>query len=101
MSTSSILFKTVPSPLARLCLRPRPSTSLQLLTRGKHRMADTSLPAFNRETHSKYTESPNPTFSYGQRVDATEEGKKWVEGEKAGWTVVDPSKEEAREAHLS
>lgn len=64
-------------------------------------MADTSLPAFNRETHSKYTESPNPTFSYGQRVDATEEGKKWVEGEKAGWTVVDPSKEEAREAHLS
>ena len=57
-------------------------------------MADNSLPAFNHETRAKYTESPNPTFSYGKKVDATEDGKKWVEGEKAGWTVVDPSKEE-------
>ena len=57
-------------------------------------MADSPLPAFNHETRAKYTESPNPTFSYGQKVDATQDGKKWVEGEKAGWTVVDPSKEE-------
>ena len=57
-------------------------------------MADSPLPAFNREIHSKYTESPNPTFSYGQKVDATEAGKRWLEGEKAGWTVVDPSKKE-------
>ncbi|PIL26632.1 hypothetical protein GSI_11298 [Ganoderma sinense ZZ0214-1] len=59
-------------------------------------MADTSLPAFNSDTRAKYTDSPNPTFSYGQKVDATEDGKKWLEGEKAGWTVVDPSKEDPR-----
>ncbi len=64
-------------------------------------MPDTPLPAFNRETHAKYTESPNPTFSYTQKVDATEDGKKWLEGEKAGWTVVDPSKEESRSADSS
>ena len=63
-------------------------------------MADTPLPAFNGEMHAKYTESPNPTFSYGQKVDATEEGKKWLEGEKAGWTIVDASKEESRSANL-
>ena len=59
-------------------------------------MADTPLPAFNHETRAQYTESPNPTFSYGQTVDATQDGKKWLEGEKAGWTIVDPSKEEAK-----
>ena len=59
-------------------------------------MADATLPVFSRETLAKYTESPNPTFSYGQKVDATEDGKKWLEGEKAGWTVVDPSKEDAK-----
>ena len=64
-------------------------------------MADTPLPTFNRETHAKYTESPNPGFTYGQKVDATEDGKKWLEGEKAGWTVVDPSKEESRLVDLS
>ena len=63
-------------------------------------MADTPLSGFNGETHAKYTESPNPTFSYGQKVDATEEGKKWLEGEKAGWTIVDASKEESRSANL-
>ena len=64
-------------------------------------MADTRLPAVDHETRAKYTESPNPTFRYGQKVDATEDGKKWVEGEKAGWTVVDPSKEEPQSVHMS
>ena len=96
MSTSSILLKTLRNPLPRRHLPSFPPTSLRRLTRNKHRMADTTLPAFSRETLAKYTESPNPTFSYGQKVDATEDGKKWLEGEKAGWTVVDPSKEDAK-----
>ena len=101
MSTSPILLKAVCNPLVRHFLPPHPRASLRQLIRSKHRMADISLPAFNRETRAKYTESPNPGFSYGQKVDATEEGKKWLEGEKAGWTVVDPSKEESRLVDLS
>jgi len=40
-----------------------------------------------------YTQSPNPTFELGQKLDATPEGKAWMEGEKkAGWKVVDTGK---------
>ena len=40
----------------------------------------------------KYTTSPNTGFKYGQKADATEQGKQWLEGEKAGWTHLDPDK---------
>ncbi|OCH91051.1 hypothetical protein OBBRIDRAFT_792666 [Obba rivulosa] len=43
----------------------------------------------------EYTEPPHPDFTYGRKVEATPDGKKWVEdGEKAGFKVVDASKED-------
>ena len=57
-------------------------------------MSTPELSSFAEETHSKYTTPPNPTFTYGQDVDATEAGRAWLEGEKAGWKVVDASTED-------
>lgn len=54
------------------------------------------LSPFNQNVTLKYTESPNPGFSYGQTVKETEAGKKWLEGEKAGWKFVDPATEDPR-----
>ncbi|TBU39424.1 hypothetical protein BD309DRAFT_969731 [Dichomitus squalens] len=62
-------------------------------------MSAAPLPPFNREAKAKLTENPNPTFKYGQKVEATEDGERWLEGEKAGWTVIDTSKEEARKIY--
>ncbi|OBZ65907.1 DNA-directed RNA polymerases I and III subunit RPAC1 [Grifola frondosa] len=57
-------------------------------------MSTPALPAFNQSAKFQYTESPNPSFTYGQKVDTTTEGKEWLEGEKAGWKLVDTSKED-------
>ncbi|KAI0333209.1 hypothetical protein GY45DRAFT_1245176 [Cubamyces sp. BRFM 1775] len=58
-------------------------------------MASTEpLPAFDRETKPKYTESPNPGFSYGRKVEDTPEGKKWLEGEKEGWKTIETASED-------
>ena len=46
-----------------------------------------SLPPFDSSAQSIYTQPPNPTWTYGQRVDATPEGKAWVSGESEGWKV--------------
>ncbi|KAI0073583.1 hypothetical protein K474DRAFT_1627341 [Panus rudis PR-1116 ss-1] len=46
------------------------------------------LPSFQAPSF-EYTNSPNPGFTYGQKVDSTPEGKAWVEGEKDGWTDID------------
>ena len=43
-------------------------------------------------TEFKITDMPNPSWTFGQVVEATPEGKKWAEGEAAGWTVIDTSK---------
>ncbi|CDO72682.1 hypothetical protein BN946_scf184985.g102 [Trametes cinnabarina] len=53
-----------------------------------------ALPAFKRDVTPQWTESPNPTFSYGQKVDTTTEGKQWLEGEKDGWKIIDAASEE-------
>ncbi|THV07155.1 hypothetical protein K435DRAFT_644183 [Dendrothele bispora CBS 962.96] len=47
-----------------------------------------NLPPFNN-TPLAFTQPPNPEWKFGMRVDETEEGKKWVEGEKQGWERVD------------
>ncbi|KDR68334.1 hypothetical protein GALMADRAFT_146302 [Galerina marginata CBS 339.88] len=52
------------------------------------------LPPFVPTTGFKYTASPNPTWTYGQGIEATPEGQAWAEGEKAGWTVIDASTED-------
>ena len=41
-----------------------------------------------------FTETHNPGFAFGQKLDATEDGRNWIEGEMAGWRVIDTSKEE-------
>ena len=50
-------------------------------------------PPFATNVRCKYTAPRNPGFVYGQKVDATEDGKQWIEGEKQGWKVVDAAKE--------
>ena len=51
------------------------------------------LPPFAADVLPKYTAPHNPGFVYGQKVDATEDGKRWIEGEKQGWKVIDTAKE--------
>ncbi|KAG1786310.1 uncharacterized protein HD556DRAFT_1240541 [Suillus plorans] len=50
-----------------------------------------SIPAFDSTTYSIYTQSPNPSWTYGQRVDTTPAGKDWIAGESAGWKVYNTS----------
>ncbi|PCH35525.1 hypothetical protein WOLCODRAFT_80804 [Wolfiporia cocos MD-104 SS10] len=57
-------------------------------------MSSTKLAPFDHSSEFKFTEVPNPTWSYGQRLDATAEGRQWLEGEKEGWKVVETSKED-------
>ncbi|KAI9063959.1 hypothetical protein FKP32DRAFT_1570991 [Trametes sanguinea] len=52
------------------------------------------LPAFKREAKPEWTENPNTTFTLGQKVSATPEGSKWLEGEKAGWKTIDAASED-------
>ena len=54
--------------------------------------SDHGLPPF-ADVQTKYTAPHNPGFTYGQKVDATEDGKRWLEGEKQGWKDIDTSKE--------
>ncbi|PPQ65121.1 hypothetical protein CVT24_003012 [Panaeolus cyanescens] len=44
----------------------------------------------------KLTTSPNPTWKFGQPVESSPEGQAWLEGEKAGWTVIDTQKDDRR-----
>lgn len=46
-----------------------------------------SIPPFDTTANTIYTQPPNPTWTYGQRVDATPAGKAWVAGESEGWNV--------------
>ncbi|KAG1740288.1 hypothetical protein EDB19DRAFT_1708614 [Suillus lakei] len=46
-----------------------------------------SIPSFDSTAHSTYTQPPNPSWTYGQRIDTTPAGKAWLEGESAGWKV--------------
>ncbi|KAF7291983.1 Flavin-Reduct domain-containing protein [Mycena indigotica] len=56
-------------------------------------MAD--LPPFE-PTSFKYTQSPNPSWSFGDPITTTEDGRKWVEDEKQGWKTIDATKEDPR-----
>jgi len=55
-----------------------------------------NLPAYDPNSDFKYTASPNPSWTYGQGIEATPAGRAWAEGEKKGWKVVDTSKEDPR-----
>ena len=54
------------------------------------------LPAFAKDVRTQYTETPNPAFTYGQKVDQTEQGKRWNEGQEAGWKVVETASEDPK-----
>ena len=44
-----------------------------------------------------YTESPNPNYTPGQRVDATEHGKKWLQKfDEYGTKTIDIAQENPR-----
>lgn len=58
-----------------------------------------NLPPFE-PSEFRYTASPNPDWTYGQRIESTEQGKEWAEGEKQGWTVIDTSKADKRSLSL-
>ncbi|KAG2153446.1 uncharacterized protein EDB93DRAFT_1271008 [Suillus bovinus] len=47
------------------------------------------IPPFDTTSSSTYTQSPNPSWTYGQRVDTTPAGKDWLADESAGWKVYD------------
>lgn len=46
-----------------------------------------SIPPSDPTTYSTYTQPPNPSWTYGQKIDTTPAGKEWVAGESAGWKV--------------
>ncbi|KAI6033646.1 hypothetical protein PISMIDRAFT_689209 [Pisolithus microcarpus 441] len=43
-----------------------------------------SLPPFDHSVHAKFTEPPNPSWSFAQKIENTESGRKWLEGEERG-----------------
>lgn len=54
-------------------------------------MAD--LPPY-KKANFQFTASPSPHFQFGQKVEETPDGKAWVEGEEAGWKVIEAAKED-------
>ncbi|KAI0800440.1 hypothetical protein C8Q74DRAFT_414172 [Fomes fomentarius] len=52
-------------------------------------MSDAPLPPFAKENPSKFTESPNPIFTYGQKPN---HGKNWTEAQYTGWNTIDAAK---------
>ncbi|GJJ13490.1 hypothetical protein Clacol_007744 [Clathrus columnatus] len=69
-------------------------------TTSSSRGAEEDLPPFDREHVLKHTQSPNPSWTYGQKLSETDKGKAWLAGEKEGWTVFDPEKEGSRQTYL-
>lgn len=59
------------------------------------------LPPFEHAAQMKFTQVPNPEWTFGQGIDATPEGRAWMEGEKEGWKVVDASREDPTYVVLS
>ncbi|KAJ7056204.1 hypothetical protein C8F01DRAFT_1258008 [Mycena amicta] len=55
----------------------------------------TTLPAFEASGFT-HTQAPNPSWSFGEPITATEAGRKWAEEEKLGWKTIEPAKEDRR-----
>lgn len=52
------------------------------------------LPAFDATAQLKFTDPPDPAWTFGQPVEGTPLGRAWLAGEKEGWTVVDAAVED-------
>lgn len=59
-------------------------------------MSSSEIPPFDHSVGYKLTETPNPSWTWGDRVETTAEGKAWADGEKEGWKVVDGAEEDPR-----
>ncbi|KAI6011120.1 hypothetical protein EDC04DRAFT_2871105 [Pisolithus marmoratus] len=55
-----------------------------------------SLPLFDHDVRTKYTEPPNASWTFGQKIDNTESGRKWLEGEEQGWKVINTEEDTVR-----
>ncbi|KAI5991863.1 hypothetical protein EDD15DRAFT_2368620 [Pisolithus albus] len=53
-----------------------------------------SLPPFDHGAHVKFTEPPNPSWTFAQKIENTESGRKWLEGEERGWKVINTDEED-------
>lgn len=51
------------------------------------------LPPYDHAASFTHTEPPNPTWTYGQKIDVSPEGREWMEGGKEGKKVVDTATE--------
>ena len=58
-------------------------------------MTQSQLPDFPAGFAGQYVEPPNPSWTFGQKVEATPEGRAFMEGEKQGWTSIDPAEQSA------
>ncbi|KAI6096315.1 hypothetical protein EDD16DRAFT_1673413 [Pisolithus croceorrhizus] len=64
---------------------------------GRHYRASTmSLPPFDHDVHTRFTEPPNPSWTFAQKIENTESGRNWLEGEKQGWKLIDTNREDTR-----
>ncbi|KAK2463827.1 hypothetical protein APHAL10511_004132 [Amanita phalloides] len=59
-----------------------------------------NLPPFDTRG-LRMTQSPNPSWKFGQKIEATPEGKRWMEGAKNGWKVIDTSVEDKRKLYAT
>ncbi|KIO12052.1 hypothetical protein M404DRAFT_994092 [Pisolithus tinctorius Marx 270] len=55
-----------------------------------------SLPPFNHDARTKFTETPNTSWTFGQKIESTESGRKWLEGEEQGWKVINTDEDTSR-----
>ncbi|KAJ7669417.1 hypothetical protein DFH06DRAFT_1180894 [Mycena polygramma] len=58
-------------------------------------MSQSDLPSFDTSDF-KYTQPPHPSWTFGEPITATEQGKKWADEAEEGWKTVNVSEEDPR-----
>ena len=56
--------------------------------------APAELPPFDLSRRLQFTEPPHPSWTLGQKADATSDGKEWRKNEEGGWKTVETEKED-------
>jgi len=54
-------------------------------------MSNASDPPQFEAREFRTTRNPNPSWKFGEKIEATAEGRRWMEGVKHGWKVIDTS----------
>lgn len=83
---------------------PLPQRSIKLSSNQMSSEERKDLPRATAETPQfQLYKSPNPNWTLGQRVDATEAGREWMAGAygENAWTAVDPAIEDTRSGLFS